>query len=63
MAEPDQIEKASAVTKRDHKYRPKILKKVNPEEERAKAEAEKAQAEKKASKNKKNKKPAARTAY
>lgn len=63
MAEPDQIEKASAVTKRDHKYRPKVIKKVDPEEERAKAEAEKAQAEKKASKNKKNKKPAARTAY
>lgn len=63
MAEPDQIEKASAVTKRDHKYRPKVIKKVDPEEERAKAEAAKAQAEKKASKNKKNKKPAARTAY
>lgn len=63
MAEPDQIEKASAVTKRDHKYRPKVIKKVDPEEERAKAEAEKAQAVKKASKNKKNKKPAARTAY
>ena len=62
MAEPDQIEKASAVTKRDHKYRPKVIKKVDPEEERAKAEAEKAQAEKKA-KNKKAKKPAARTAY
>lgn len=62
MAEPDQIEKASAVTKRDHKYRPKILKKVDPEEERAKAEAEKAKAEKKAN-SKKPKKPAARTAY
>ncbi len=62
MAEPDQIEKASAMTKRDHKYRPKVIKKVDPEEERAKAEAEKAKAEK-ASKNKKNKKPAARTAY
>lgn len=62
MAEPDQIEKASAMTKRDHKYRPKIIKKVDPEEERAKAEAEKAKAEK-ASKNKKAKKPAARTAY
>lgn len=63
MAEPDQIEKASALTKRDHKYRPKVIKKVDPEEERAKAEAAKAEAEKKASKNKKNKKPAARTAY
>ena len=63
MAEPDQIEKASAMTKRDHKYRPKVIKKVDPEEERAKAEAAKALAEKKAGKNKKSKKPAARTAY
>ncbi|MBQ4143526.1 MAG: peptidylprolyl isomerase [Thermoguttaceae bacterium] len=57
MAEPDQIVNVRVIRKRDHKYRPKVLKIVTEEE---KAEAEAAE---KAAKSKKKKGAKSRTAY
>lgn len=60
MAEPDQITNARVIRKRDHKYRPKVLK-IETEEEKAEAETKAKKTSKTAKSKKKSSKT--RTAY